>query len=313
MNFHRYCRAHFGVRAALVSGAVACGGHAPGSAAPREASAPADVAAELLAADRSFAAASGRTDGVGGLAAMFAADVVMPVPGAFAEGKAGVLDALGRDPDNATSRFGWGPIRGGASADGRQGFTLGYMTRRAPDGSVTPFKYLAYWVRGDEGWRVAAFNRRRRPAETPGTLMPPAVPARSVSPSADSTAIERYRRSLGDAERAFSDDAQRVGLRAAFVKYGSADAVNMGGRDHVEFVVGADSIAAVVAVGEPPTGSSVSWGPDRVIVASSGDLGVTIGTIVVNEPDSTGARAKFPFFTVWRRASPDQPWRYVAE
>jgi hypothetical protein len=70
----------------------------------------------------------------------------------------------------------------------------------------------------------------------------------------------------------------------------------------------------VVAEGEPPTGSSVSWAPDRgVIVASSGDLGVTIGTIVVNEPDSTGARQSFPFFTVWRRAGPDQPWRYVAE
>ena len=55
-------------------------------------------------------------------------------------------------------------------------------------------------------------------------------------------------------------------------------------------------------------------GPDKgVIVASSGDLGVTIGTIVVNEADSTGARPSFPFFTVWRRSGPDQPWRYVAE
>jgi hypothetical protein len=34
---------------------------------------------------------------------------------------------------------------------------------------------------------------------------------------------------------------------------------------------------------------------------------------VTNEPDSTGAKQSFPFFTVWRRAGPDQPWRYVAE
>jgi hypothetical protein len=69
-----------------------------------------------------------------------------------------------------------------------------------------------------------------------------------------------------------------------------------------------------VSEGEPATGSSVSWAPDHdVIVASSGDLGVTIGTIVTNEPDSTGAKQSFPFFTVWRRAGPDQPWRYVAE
>lgn len=295
---------------------AACGpsGPAPGASAVAPASSPAAIVDELLAADRSFAAASDKTDVVTGLAAMFAEDVVMPVPGAFAEGKAQVIEALRRDSDNTSARIGWDPVRGGTSADGRQGFTLGYMTRRAPDGSVTPFKYLAYWVKGDEGWRVVAYNRRRRPAaETPTTNLPPALPARMVPPSTDSVAVERYRQSLGDAERAFSADAQRVGLQAAFARYGSADAVNMGGRDHAQFVVGADSIAAVVAVGEPPTGSSVSWGPDRVIVASSGDLGVTIGTIVVNEPDSTGARARFPFFTVWRRASASEPWRYVAE
>ena len=90
--------------------------------------------------------------------------------------------------------------------------------------------------------------------------------------------------------------------------------MNMGGGARAAFVVGADSIAAVVAQDEPATGSSVSWAPDQgVIVASSGDLGVTIGTIVVNQPDSTGQRQTFPFFTVWHRPSLDQPWRYVAE
>jgi len=42
-------------------------------------------------------------------------------------------------------------------------------------------------------------------------------------------------------------------------------------------------------------------------------LGVTIGTIVANEPDSAGTTAKFPFFTVWRRDGVEEPWRYVAE
>jgi hypothetical protein len=90
--------------------------------------------------------------------------------------------------------------------------------------------------------------------------------------------------------------------------------MNMGGGRRAAFVIGADSIAAVVADGEPETGSTVRWAPDQgVIVASSGDLGVTMGTIVTNEPDSAGVYGKFTFFTVWRRASPDQPWRYVAE
>ena len=123
-----------------------------------------------------------------------------------------------------------------------------------------------------------------------------------------------FRQSLDTSERAFSRDAQEIGLRAAFARYGSADAMNMGAAASPTFVVGADSIGVVVADGEPDSGSSVSWAPDRgVIVASSGDLGVTIGMIVVNQADSTGARPSFPFFTVWRRASLDQPWRYVAE
>jgi hypothetical protein len=49
-----------------------------------------------------------------------------------------------------------------------------------------------------------------------------------------------------------------------------------------------------------------------VIVASSGDLGVTIGMIHPNTPRA-GQPANFPFFTIWRRANPTAPWRYVAE
>ena len=50
--------------------------------------------------------------------------------------------------------------------------------------------------------------------------------------------------------------------------FGRADAVNMGG-PRPDFVRGADSISVAVSANEPSTGSSVSWGPDQVIVASS--------------------------------------------
>jgi hypothetical protein len=51
-----------------------------------------------------------------------------------------------------------------------------------------------------------------------------------------------------------------------------------------------------------------------VIVASSGDLGVTIGLIRETAPSTDpNAPTVFPFFTVWQRASPTDPWRYVAE
>ena len=297
----------------LLAALPACGGHpAPGAAAPD----PSAVAAELLAADRAFAAAAERTDPAAGLAPMLAADVAMRIPGGFARGRDSALAAIRASPVTGTpgARLGWTPIRVGVSADGRQGFTLGYTSVHGADGSSTPGKYLTYWVKGPDGWRAAVYGRGRASAPAGADPVPPLLPARSVAPSVDPGLIARFRQSLDTSERAFSRDAQQIGLRQAFVRYGSRDAMNMGGAAHAGFVVGPDSIGAVVGEGEPETGSSVSWAPDQgVIVASSGDLGVTLGTIVVNQPDSTGQRPSFPFFTVWHRAAPEEAWRYVAE
>jgi ketosteroid isomerase-like protein len=299
---------------AVTVSAAACAGHAGGASMGDTAPAPATVANELLAADRAFAEASARTEVAAGVAPMFSADVVMPVPGGFARGRDSALAAIRANPANKGARLSWTPVRVGVSADGLQGFTLGYATLHGADGATTPAKYLTYWVKGPDGWRAAVYRRSRAGGSARPTTLPPALPARGVAPSGDSGAIGRFRESLDTSERAFSRDAQKIGLQAAFARYGSADAMNMGGAARATFVTGADSIGTVVAEGEPATGSSVSWAPDQgVIVASSGDLGVTIGTIVTNEPDSTGATVSFPFFTVWRRATPDQPWRYVAE
>jgi ketosteroid isomerase-like protein len=299
----------------LLTALTACAGH---SATPGRwpTSEPSAVAAELLAADRAFAAAAERTDPAAGLAPMFAPDVVMRVPGGFAKGRDSALGAIRASPvtGGPGTHLGWTPIRVGVSADGRQGFTLGYTTVRGADGASTPGKYLTYWIKGADGWRAAVYGRGRASAPSNADPVPPLVPSRAVPPSASSSLMASYRQSLDTSERAFSRDAQQVGLRQAFVRYGSPDAMNMGSAARSAFVTGPDSIAAVVSEGEPATGSSVSWAPDQgVIVASSGDLGVTIGTIVVNQPDSTGQHQRFPFFTVWHRAGPDDAWRYVAE
>jgi ketosteroid isomerase-like protein len=269
---------------------------------------------ELLAADRAFSASSSRTDLVNGLTAMFADDVVIPSPpGLFVEGKPAVVAMLRANPDNARSRTEWTPVRGGVSADRQQGFTVGFMTLRRPDDTMLRLKYLAYWVKHAEGWRVAAYKRARAgDAAPPLALMEPALPMQLVPPSTDAAAIARHRDSLDHAERAFSDAAQTIGLGAAFARFGSADAVNLGGASDPGLVVGAENIAGLVAAGQPSSGSTLSWAPDKVIVASSGDLGVTIGTIHPNSPIA-GQPASFPFFTIWRRADPSGHWRYIAE
>jgi ketosteroid isomerase-like protein len=273
---------------------------------------------ELLATDRRFAQRATMTTAIPAVTAMFADDVVMPtsvpVPG-FARGKAQAAEALRANADNLQGRLEWAPIRGGVSADGRHGFTFGYMTLTSAEGKVTPVKYVAYWIKEATGWRVAVYKRVLAD-ESPTTrgVLPPALPARLVAPETDRSVIDRYRASLEAAEKAFSDEAQNVGLGPAFAKHGSADAVNVGPRTSPTFVLSAAEIGKSVGAGSEGQPSPVSWAADEgAIVASSGDLGVTFGYIRQNTPPPSGRPAAVPFITIWRRADPSQPWRYVAE
>jgi ketosteroid isomerase-like protein len=269
---------------------------------------------ELLAADRAFSDASAKTDLVAGLTLMFADDVVIPSPpGQFVEGKAAVIAGLRANPDNATSTTDWTPVCGGISADGQHGFTAGFMTIHRPDATTIPLKYLSYWIKHRDGWRVAAYKRVRSAEGKPSlALMPPTLPDHLVPPSTGAVTIARFRESLDRAERSFSDDAQKIGLGPAFAQYGSADALNLGGGSEPGLVVGPENIARLVSAGKPGTGSTLFWAPDRVIVASSGDLGVTIGMIHPNAP-AAGEPTDFPFFTIWRRPNASAQWRYIAE
>ena len=220
---------------------------------------PQSAADELLAADRAFSAASAKTELVTGLSAMFADDVVIPMPpGQFAEGKAAVVAGLRTNADNARSRTEWTPVRGGISADGQHGFTAGFMTLQRPDGTTIALKYLAYWVKQPEGWRVTAYKRVRAGEGSP-TIAPLALvlPDQIVAPVTDAAAIARHRDSLDKAERSFSDEAQTIGLGPAFAKYGSADALNLAGGE-TGIVVGNNNIARLVAGGgsRPPAARS---------------------------------------------------------
>ncbi len=266
----------------------------------------------LLAGDRAFAAASRTTTVIPALTAMFAEDVTVPGPGGLARGRAAVADALKANPANATGVLDWAPIRGGLSADGAHGFTYGYMTMTQPSGEVVPLKYLAYWVKRDGRWLVAAYKRRPRPAgEVDVTLRAPALPAQLEEPRSNAAAVDAHRTALIAEEQAFSDEAQRTGLGAAFTKYGLPDAMNMGGPDDRAFVFGNEHIGRNVGAGQPTNSSSVYWSAESAVVASSGDLGVTFGFIRLHPKEGEAARPPIPFFTIWRKVN--GVWRYIAE
>lgn len=294
--------------AILLLAGLAAGLTAAVQASPIE-SAPAPAvkaAADLLAADRMFGESGAKKSLVEGISAMFDQAVVMPTPSAlFANGKAAAIEALRADPANAAARATWMPLRAGISADGRHGFTFGFMTITEEGKPDRLAKYLSYWVKRSEGWRVAVYKRMGRPeGDVPLAVMEPSLPTGALSDPGD------HRQSLMAAERAFAAEAQTIGIGPAFRKYGRADAANMGSGP--DYTIGAEAIARDVSPDDAP-GSPVDWGPDDALVAASGDLGITWGRIRPKPLPGEAEPAAIPFTTVWRRDGPDAPWRYIAE
>lgn len=272
---------------------------------------PAALADELIAVDRAFAASAANTNVVDTLLGMFRDDVSMNWPKGFAIGRDEAKAALLSNAANTDSRLAWTPLRAGVSADGLHGFTLGVMTLTLPDKTVRPAKYMAYWINKDgSGWKVAAYKRAPAGAgPAPTEMWAPSLPARLVAPVTDPAMIDAHRASLTAAEKAFSDDAQVMGVGPAFVKWGRDDATNFGDPNSPGFTVGAAAIGGGVGGPSPSGPTTIEWSADRVLVSSSGDLGITFGYIRAKD----GSRPPFPFFTIWRRDSPASPWRYIAE
>ena len=287
------------------------------AARPAAQATPAAAAQALFDADRGFATAAARTDAVTAITAMFAPGVIMPgPPGTLHRGLDAATASLRANPDNVEARVEWTPIRVGLSADGLHGFTFGFMTLQRKDGTRLPLKYMSYWVKDGDGWRVVGYKRARRPeGKVSLTPMAPLLPATLVAPSTSAPITgDPPVKSLADAERAFSDEAQKIGLGAAFTKWGSATAVNMGGPNSAGFVVGPEAIGKSVGAGAPGPTSPVDWSTEVGLMASSGDLGISFGYIRPNAKPADGTTPQgTPFFTIWHRATPTSPWRYIAE
>jgi len=265
---------------------------------------------ELLEVDRAHARRALRTDVVDALGGMFADDVYLSAYGSFHHGRDSAQSRLRAVPENLTARLEWAPIRAGVSGDGQHGFTYGFMTLVRADSTKLPLKYLAYWVRKPDGWKVAVYRRGPRAEGVAATAMrDPSIPDKAVTITRDAAVVARHAESLGSAERDFSTLAGKIGLGPAFTQNAAPDAMNMGGGQAADFLYGPEAIGAGVGAGE--TGpSKLTWGPDTVLVASSGDLGVTIGHI--NAPADGGQPARrIPFFTVWKKVG--GVWKFVAE
>lgn len=276
---------------------------------------PAQTALDVLRADREFARRAAGGSFPQSLREGFLPGVMMPAPPTrIVAGVDSVLAVFAKSPD-VGGRMTWTPVRAGVSGDGTHAYTVGVGSVRRADGTRSQFKYLTYWVRSNEAWRVAAW--RRRPVDTnvvlDSAMLAPQLPSR-VLPAADAAGIAAHLQSLKAAEQGFSDLAQRIGVGAAFAEMGDEQAVNVGPSTLGRFVVGPRAIALAVSGNQPLTApSAITWNADTALVAPSGDLGITFGVIRPKQPPADNPNAGASFFTIWRRASPDAPWRYVAE
>lgn len=226
---------------------------------------------------------------------VLAADAIAPAKGGtFTTGAEAVTEALA--PAGAEWR--WEVVRTGVSADRNHGYTVGYIDEAREDGATASFKFLAYWVKDAEVWRIKAFRKVPAPAGQRPRPQGCLILHRPVPGDA-----AEQRAGLMAAEQQFSDDAQVIGIGPAFAKHGSVSSINLG--QGPGLTEGAEAIGAEIASGNPPP---LAWSSDDALVAPSGDLGLSWGVIRV-----VGGEGRFAFFTVWHRAGPDEPWRYIAE
>jgi ketosteroid isomerase-like protein len=118
-----------------------------------------DAKAELMAADRAFAAAATK-DGLNGWMSCFVDDAVRVDLGTKGHvGKAAVKEhdkELFADPKK---QLVWEPTDGGAFADGKAGWTTGkaqvVTSGEKPDPAKWTHAYITWWRKGDDGkWKV---------------------------------------------------------------------------------------------------------------------------------------------------------------
>ena len=118
--------------------------------------------------------------------------------------------------------------------------------------------------------------------------------------------IEAWQQEIIDVEKAFAEMVKRDGLHDAFVAFAADEAVLMRRQQLVK------GKAAIDAFYQGNDVKTLSWAPEFVEVAASGDLAYTYGPFIFTSVDSLGNKTESNgiFHTVWKRQK-DGNWKYV--
>lgn len=110
--------------------------------------------AEVMQADRDFAAMAQRAGVPAAFNEYAASDALMVTSDSIRSGRAGVAARFQNWPDGA--RLEWAPETARVSARGDMAWTWGNSVYTAPDGARQPGRYISVWTRDYEGrWRFA--------------------------------------------------------------------------------------------------------------------------------------------------------------
>jgi hypothetical protein len=244
---------------------------------------------------------------VDGMLALFDPDVVFlraGVPATYGREAARVLFAAESHPSRSAPV--WEPLGGGVSYDLRSAYSFGIAARGAPTGTRLE-RYIAFWQRGRaQPWRIVAY------AEVNG------LPGVEVSLTADqlSPPVRQLSREAAEAaarirgvDSLFSDLADRMGTAYAFSNTVAPYGAVFGG---TRLIVGPDAVNEFYKTQNG--GTALTWRPVFGSVATSGDLGFTIGEYIATGRGPSGAAVQRfgKYLTVWHRQS-DGGWKFVVD
>ena len=247
--------------------------------------------AALLTADRTLAertAALGMTEGF--LPALSEQAAYLH-PGAPLLRGADKIRAFFQTPDS-TGRVTWTPAFADVSADGRLGYTYGFLR-----GRETGAKYLTCWLKDQRGWRIVAHAR---------TSLAPVKD--SVRPSSRVVSSDPVRgpgdpSELMRADSSFSAMSVAQGAKPAFLTYATEHAISFGGGPGMN----EGRLAIGAAFDGFASGAVLAWWPVAAVIAESGDLGCTVGEATI---ESLKQYSKY--LTIWKRQR-DGSWKFVAD
>ena len=111
---------------------------------------------------------------------------------------------------------------------------------------------------------------------------------------------------LIDADLAFSDLSVNAGLHKAFIEFADDSVVLL--KANRMPILGKNSLIKSYE-GKSDSGVTLSWKPEKAIIAESGELGFTYGlwTLIATADTSHGT-----YLTVWKKDTTGN-WKYIAD